>query len=107
MRNTLLDFLLFHIKGSHKQFSTFSKKNPKQTKNKENKTKKQTEKAKPLNACERIVFNKFQVYSLQMYSKLTTSQVVFKNFACLLGTAISSDNSFLVTGQDHVHNMRA
>ena len=70
LQSRLLDLLLFHIKGYHKQFRKFSKINL----------------AKPLNACERIVFNKFQVSSL-----LTTSVIkanYLKNFAYLLGTAI-------------------
>ena len=66
LRRRLLDVLLFNKKGYHKEFSKFSK-----------------TKAKPLNATERIVLNKFQVYSLQMSLKLTTSQVVFKNFVYL------------------------
>ena len=40
-----------------------------------------------------------------MQERLTTSQVVFKNFAYLLGTAILRNNSSVLTGQDHTHSM--
>ena len=38
--------------------------------------------------------------------KLTTSKVLFKDFFCLLRTAILRNNSFVLTGQDHIHSMR-
>ena len=38
--------------------------------------------------------------------KVTTLQVVFKNFAHLLGTAILRNNSSVLTGQDHIHSIR-
>ena len=37
---------------------------------------------------------------------LTASEVVFKDFVCLLGTVILWNNSFVLKGKDHFHNMR-
>ena len=37
---------------------------------------------------------------------MTTSEVLFKDVVCLLGTAILRNSSFVVTVQDHIHNMR-
>ena len=34
------------------------------------------------------------------------SQVLFKDFVYLLGTAILRNNSFVLTGQEHIHSMR-
>ena len=35
-----------------------------------------------------------------------TSQVLFEDFFCLLGTAILRNNSFALRGQNHIHSMR-
>ena len=56
------------------------------------------------NACEKTVLNKFQVYNLQM--QLSISQVLFKDFVCLLGAAILRNNSFVLRGQNHIHSIR-
>ena len=38
--------------------------------------------------------------------KPTTSQLLFKDFVCLLGTTFLRNNSFVLTGPDHIHSMR-
>ena len=42
---------------------------------------------------------------MQMLSNLTTSQVLFKDLICLIGTIILRNNSLVLTGQDHIHSM--
>ena len=41
-----------------------------------------------------------------MQYKLTTLQVLFKDFVCLLGTAILRNKSFVLTKLGHIHSMR-
>ena len=48
---------------------------------------------------------KFGPHSLQMQQKWSLSQIVFKGFACFLGTANLRKNSFLFKGYDHIHGM--
>ena len=38
--------------------------------------------------------------------KPTTSQLLFKDFVCLLGTTFLRNNSFVLTGPDHIQSMR-